>query len=398
MTQPPLGSQFLPTLRLDCRNYRGDRPCAIGIQGPCPPHCAVYDPHGARILIIKLGALGDVIRTTALLPGLKSQWPQSHITWVTKPAGVRLLANHPLIDRLLPFDAESICHLELEQFELCLSLDKEPGPTALAQRVKAPDRRGIGISAFGTPLPLNEAAVHYFTLGLDDRLKFYRNDRSYQSLLYAAVGLTYHGESYQLYPGPSERRRAAARLRELGAGEHDVIIGLNTGAGRVFANKNWSERQYITLAQRLAARSDVRVALLGGPDERARNQRIAAACPGVLNSGSDHDELLFTAIVERCRVVVTGDTLAMHIAIACGVPCVALFGPTCAQEIDLYGRGEKIVTSVPCSPCYRRECDRSPSCMDVIEVDTVAAAVDRWLAQTGFRPGVELPILESTTA
>jgi heptosyltransferase-2 len=395
MTLPPRESSILPALRLDCRHYRGDRPCAVGIQGLCPERCALHDKQGTRILIIKLGALGDVIRTAALLPGLKAEWPESHITWVTRPAGVRLLTNHPLIDRLLPFDAETICHIELESFDLCLSLDKEPGPAALAMRVRAGDRRGIGMSAFGTPTPLNADAAYYFTLGLDDTLKFYRNDQSYQSLVYAAVGLRYRGETYRLYPGPAERRQAAALLCDLGILDTDTVVGLNTGAGRVFANKNWSERQYIDLARRLTQDAGVRVVLLGGPEERTRNQRIADACPGARNTGCDHHELLFAAIAERCRVVVTGDTLGMHVAIACGVPCIALFGPTCAQEIDLFERGEKIVTSLPCSPCYRRSCDKTPNCMDVIAVERVASAVARWIAGHAPETRLALPLAET---
>jgi hypothetical protein len=162
-----------PPLKLDCRHYRGDRPCRVGVSGPCPAECVQHDPMGHRILIIKLGALGDVIRTAALLPGLKRVWPQSHITWVSRSSGVRALANHPLIDRALPFDAESLCHLEIERFDLCLSLDKEPGPTALAMRVRATDKRGMGLSPHGTVFPLNAECVPYFNLGLDDRLKFH---------------------------------------------------------------------------------------------------------------------------------------------------------------------------------------------------------------------------------
>ena len=75
-------------LKLDCRNYRGDRPCAAGVPGVCPANCHAYEPLGHRILLIKLAALGDVIRTAALLPGLKQLWPHSQITWVSRPSGV----------------------------------------------------------------------------------------------------------------------------------------------------------------------------------------------------------------------------------------------------------------------------------------------------------------------
>lgn len=384
MTLPTGGPDLMPGLKLDCGNYRGDRPCAAGVPGLCPAGCEHYHPMGTRILIIKLGALGDVVRTAALLPGLKKAWPQSHITWVTQAAGVRLLAHHPLLDRRLVFDAETTCRLAHERFDLCLSLDKEPGPAALAMHVDARETRGIGLSPHGTVYPLNPECLHYFRLGLDDELKFRHNDQTYQQLIYTAVGLPYAGQRYRLYPDVTQRNHAAQHWHSLRIAEGEVVVGLNTGAGRMFANKNWSPDKFAMLARRLVGQNGWRVVLLGGPDERERNASIADACPGVLDVGCDHSELEFAALVARCDVLVTGDTLAMHIAIASEVPCVALFGPTCAQEIDMYDRGEKVVTRIPCSPCYRRQCDCTPNCMDEISVERVLLAVQRWVV-TGAR-------------
>lgn len=394
MRMPIWGHQARQFLRLDCRHYLGDRPCRAKVQGVCPADCGHYAPMGHRILIIKLGALGDVIRTAALLPGLKEQWPESHITWVSRPSGVRALSNHPLIDRLLPMGGETLCHVEFERFDLCLSLDKEPGPTALAMRVDAPDKRGIGLSAFGTTYPLNPECAHYFELGLDDRLKFQENTKSYQQLLYESLGLAYAGQRYTLHPSPGDRARANALWELWGVGVDEVVVGLNTGAGRVFANKSWPPEKFIELARALVARVGWRVALLGGPDEGDLNDRIAAACPGAIDTGTNHGELEFAALVERCNTVVTGDTMAMHVAIAADVPCVVLFGPTCSQEIELYGRGEKVITSLTCGPCYRRQCDIQPSCMDDIALDRVLAAIDRWASSTRGNGRAPLPVVQ----
>ncbi len=380
MNLPIWGEQARQTLKLDCSHYRGDRPCAAGVQGICPTDCAHHTPMGHRILIIKLAALGDVIRTAALLPGLKQAWPQSQITWVSRPNGVRMLQNHPLIDRLLPFDAETLCHLDHERFDLCLSLDKEPAPAALAMRIDAPDKRGMGLSPHGTVYPLNAACAPYFELGLTDELKFFHNQKSYPRLIYEALGLTYEGQSYTLYPSAADRASAARCWQDLGVHGHDIVIGLNTGAGRVFANKNWPPAKFIDLCRAIQQRHPWRIALLGGPDEHALNEQIAAACPGTIHTGGHHRELAFAALVERCQVVVTGDTMAMHVAIARNVPCVALFGPTCHQEIDLQDRGDKIVTSLPCSPCYLRHCEKSPNCMDDIAVGRVMEAIEKWVA------------------
>nr|EES51602.1 MAG: probable glycosyl transferase, family 9 [Leptospirillum ferrodiazotrophum] len=69
----------------------------------------------------------------------------------------------------------------------------------------------------------------------------------------------------------------------------------------------------------------------------------------------------------------------MHVALATGRPVVAIFGSTQPHEIELFDRGEKIVTPLSCAPCYRRSCDIHPSCMEVIDARQVYEAVARQL-------------------
>lgn len=303
-----------------------------------------------------------------------------------------MLAGHPLIDRLLPFDAETLCHLDLERFDVCLSLDKEAAPAGLAMRVAAADKRGLGLSPWGTVYPLNDACRHYFALGLDDALKFRGNTASYQQLIYEAVGLDYRGERYQLFPSRSASEAASAVWRRSGVRDQDLVIGLNTGAGPAFANKIWKAPRFAELIEalraRLATRPDRRLwfALFGGPAEQSLNTTLAETAADIIDTGV-HDEQTFAALLARANVLVTGDTMALHVGIAMQAPCVAIFGPTCAAEIDLYGRGEKIVSTLGCSPCYRRVCDLTPTCMDELPLDRVVAAVLRWAHPTpGSRP------------
>ncbi|MFQ5772313.1 MAG: glycosyltransferase family 9 protein, partial [bacterium] len=81
--------------------------------------------------------------------------------------------------------------------------------------------------------------------------------------------------------------------------------------------------------------------------------------------------------VNLCDVVITGDTLAMHLGIALKKYVIAWFGLTCPQEIDLYGRGIKIIRDLPCAPCWKQECDRphGPICVTEFDLDEIIQAV-----------------------
>ncbi|MEN6627018.1 MAG: glycosyltransferase family 9 protein [Candidatus Sumerlaeia bacterium] len=344
--------------------------------------CPSYEPMGRRVLIIKLAALGDVVRTACLIPGLRDSSDPPHITWLTSRAAMPLVERMPGVDRVLEFNAEALAHLELEHFAIVISLDKEPGPASVAMRVQAEKKLGVGVSRYGTVFPLNSEAHYYFRLGLDNDEKFHGNRKSYPELVYEALGMEYAGQGYTIAPTEADRRAAAGLLDAAGLREGRALVGINPGAGRVFARKAWREDGWVEVINQLALRRpDVSVVLLGGPDEAELMGRIqekahrASSQTPVLLPGSSYDLGTFAALVERCAVVASGDTLAMHLALATGRKSVAIFGPTCQQEIEMYGRGVKITTPIGCAPCYRRGCDVSPSCQDLIPASQVVDAV-----------------------
>ncbi len=365
----------------DCRHFLGDRPCALGERCRCA-HCS---PMGTRVLIIKLAALGDVVRTACLLPTLHRAFDPVHVTWVSTRSGIEALRDHPDVDCLVEFNSEGTLLLTQQEFDLVLSLDKEPAPAALCNAVRSADKRGMGLSRFGTVGPVNEAANEYFLLGLDDEAKFHRNTKSYPQLIHEAVGLPYTREPYRLHFSEPDGEHARALFAPWRALSDGAVIGVNTGGGKVFANKAPSPPRWVEICRLLLQRGHT-VVLLGGEGELATNEWIARQFDrGVYNAGNGHSVPQFVAIVDQCDAVVTGDTLALHLAVARSVPVVALFGPTCEQEIDLFGRGRKVLTPLDCAPCYRRSCPRTPSCMDAIAPSDVADTLDRVLSECGVR-------------
>ena len=116
--------------------------------------------------------------------------------------------------------------------------------------------------------------------------------------------------------------------------------------------------------------------------ERNRHEYLMEhACTAIFDAGNDNTVRHFAALIALCSVIVSGDTLAMHIALATKRRIVALFGPTSAAEIELYGLGEKLIPDIQCLVCYKEHCDFVPNCMDLISVDMVVAAVKRQLRE-----------------
>jgi lipopolysaccharide heptosyltransferase III len=354
----------------NCRFFLGCKPCIFKRECADCPH---YAPFGTRILIIKLAAMGDVLRTTPLLHGLKRLHEGSHITWLTEASVVPMLKGIPEIDRLLPYNLEAALQLTTEIFDRLLCFDKEPRATALAMNIRAMKKAGFGMNKYGSVMPLNAESEYTFELGINDHLKFRQNRKTYPELIFECAGIPYREpQEYVITDLAKEIAWARGYLSGMGVGPEELKVGLNTGAGDVFATKKWTEEGYSRLADRLEEELGAKVLLLGGPAERERNERIAAGAKhSHRDTGTDHSIRRFSGIVGNCDLLVTGDTLAMHIAIALKVPVLAILGPTCHQEIELYGRGSMIVSDFDCSPCYLGVCPKERTCMDAISPDIV---------------------------
>jgi heptosyltransferase-2 len=360
----------------DCRFFLGYKPCIFKRECADCPH---YAPFGTRILIIKLAAMGDVLRTTPLLHGLRRQHEDSHITWLTEASVVPMLKGIQEIDRLLPYNLEAALQLTTESFDRLLCFDKEPKATALAMNIRAMKKAGFGMNEYGSVMPLNAESEYTFELGINDHLKFRQNRKTYPELIFECAGIPYREpQEYVITDLAEEIAWARGYLSGIGVGPEELKVGLNTGAGDVFATKKWTEEGYSLLADRLEEELGAKVLLLGGPAERERNERIAAGARlSLRDTGTDHSIRRFSGIVGNCNLLVTGDTLAMHIAIALKVPVLAILGPTCHQEIELYARGSMIVSDFDCSPCYLGVCPKEKTCMDAISVDAVFSEAAR---------------------
>ncbi len=329
-----------------------------------------------KILIIKLGSAGDVLRTTAILSGLKERYPQSNITWLVEKSGSMLLEGNSNIDRVIVYSSGTAKPLANEDFDVAISLDKAREAIELATSINAKEKYGFGADKNGTLMPLNKEAEYSYRLGMDDDLKFYKNKKTYQELIFEVTKLNYKRNPYELTLNEKHIEFADNFFKKNNLNNGKIIIGINTGAGKVFANKNLRKEKIVELIELLSEELNAKIIALGGPLEKGINEYIKKVMrEKVVNSGCGNSLKDFAALVNNCSAIIASDTLTMHIAIALKKPVIALFGPTCAQEIDLYNLGYKIITGAECAPCYKNKCDKHPTCMDRIALEDIVESV-----------------------
>ena len=337
-----------------------------------------------RILIIKTGALGDVLRTTSILPGLHASHAGCRVTWVTARSAEDLVRHHPLVDRVLtvdPEDSGSVAavgdDLVADAWGHVFSFDDEELLCGLASRVSGGPGNGTLSGAYlaedGERRYTPDVAP-WFDMGLlsvhgkktADRLKV-ENRESHAAIFARMLGIRM-GETE--LPLPEEALAFADAFAERTALHiAGPVVGLNTGAGGRWDSKRLSVDKTVELAARLsdALSGHVTFLVMGGPGEAERNAEILLHCEGLvrtIDAGTTNPLLEFAALVDRLNLLVTSDSLALHLAVARKVAVLAFFAPTSAAEIELYRRGEKVASIAPDYCSYRPDADTSTLTVD----------------------------------
>jgi ADP-heptose:LPS heptosyltransferase len=362
-------------LRTDCRHFPGDRPCKIHKEtGILCAGCGYYVPRGRSILIVKLDALGDVLRTTCILPSLHRAHGDCYVTWLTSNAAVELLEGNQYIQEVLTPEARCLPTLLTRQFDIVINPDASPLSCEIATIARAGERFGFTIRPNGTVEALNNAAQRWLTMGACDALKR-NNEQTYQQVIHEICELDPAGQHIVLNLTDDERRQEHKLVSVLGLPRETPVVGINAGAGERWALKKWRSEGFTELISGILETTDANVLLLGGPDESGLNAEIAGGFTGRVFDAGPGNLRRFLQIVDLCDLIVTGDTLALHVALGLRKRVVALFGPTSHREIDIYGLGSKVVSPIECTACYRRTCDRKPNCMDLISVEEVLDSV-----------------------
>ncbi len=334
-----------------------------------------------RILIVKLGAIGDVIHTLPALAALRRAMPEAHLAWAVERGGAaKILAGNPCLDEIIELDMrgwrKSLTNVETQGeirkamwrlrnggFDLSLDFQGLLKSATVARLARIPRRIGFAKEALREPA---SAILLTERVAADDRSHVIGKNLQ----LVAHLGCDVSGElEFPIALSAAEEGFAEAQAERLG-GRFAI---LNPGGG--WPTKLWGTAGFAEIADRLFEAHGIRSAVTTGPGEEAMAEAIVAASRTGAAIAVDADLKQFFALARRAQLFLGGDTGPMHLAAAARTPIVAIFGPTAAERNGPFDPRDRIVErhDLDCrTDCYRRSCSHT-SCMQIPAAEVWAA-------------------------
>lgn len=345
-----------------------------------------------RVLIILLGAIGDVVRALPLLGRIRRGWPDAHIAWAVEPKSQPILERHPWLDELIVFDrrrapwsfAPFLGRIRRGRFDLAIDLQRHLKSGLIAAVSRAPDR--IGFAAANT----KEWNHRFSTRQIAPQPRLRLKLAQYQAFG-DALDLPETPIEFGLELPADETARALAYLEGLPRPLLGVILG-----------SSWPSRIYFPEAVAAAIRdltasngaAPLTPVLIGGPEDAALGAAVMRELGGTgardLTGRTGLRDLI--AIFGECAAAFGPDCGPMHIAAAAGCPIVSLWGSTAPERSAPWGNAHLTMRGeIPCHPCYLRECPIGRECMRRIAPADVAATVRRAMRERRSRGTLTLP-------
>ena len=316
-----------------------------------------------KILILKIGALGDVIRTTYFLPGLKRLYDNFvEIYWVTSNTAFELLEENKYIDKLIKIeDEKEMKKLENENFDWIISLEDEKEIFEKIENFKF--KKFSGVYKKKEYLTYTEDLKKWFDMGLlskygkekADILKK-NNKLSHKEIF--SKGLNIDILEPYFFNDTNLEKKINKNFEKY---NKKYLIGLNLNAGKRWPSKALKVEEGKKLIQELLKDKKNHLFILGGKEELEINRFLIQDFIKEKNITLINPCKLkeFAAIVKNLDLLITSDTLALHLAIAQKVKTISYYAPTSAVEIDTFGNGEKIISEAEDYCSYKPFVDNS---------------------------------------
>lgn len=337
-----------------------------------------------RLLIVRLGALGDVVHAIPVAAALHRAFPSARIDWLVSARHRAILDYLPLLNARLVVDdrgtgeglsiGKTIVAIRRQRYDVAFDLQGLLKSAVIARLSGA--KRVIG---FDRKYAREPAARFFYTdvhhPGGDGMFapSETRHVVAINLGMLREVGVEPPSPEFPLTIPDSQIARESAAVT---GGRYAL---LNTGAA--WPNKRWPADRLASLARRLRERQNLMSVVLWGPGERDLAEAVVDGADGaaLMTPPTSIGDLL--ALSRGAAVVVSGDTGPTHIAAAVGAPIVGIYGPTRPERNGPWRPGDETVSRASVCQCHHlRQCRLDRMCLLDIGVDEVLNAVERRLA------------------
>lgn len=359
----------------------------------------------SKILIIRLGAIGDVIHTLPALAALRHAMPETHLAWAVERGGAaKLLHGNPYLDELIELDLRgwrknwkatetrtairsSFANLREAKFDLALDFQGLLKSAAVGWLARIPRRIGFAKES------LREPASRWLMteqVSADDNNHVIKKNLQLVASLGCDVPPVFE---FPINLDAADEQFAREQMEK----NNGALAILNPGGG--WATKLWHTSEFAIVADRLWEAFGIRSAITYGPGELTLAQMVVGQSKTGAAFPLASTLKQFLALARRAKLFLGSDTGPMHLAAAARTPIVALFGPTSSRRNGPFAKEDIVVErfDLDCrTDCYRRYCNHT-SCMKIPAEQVWQAVVSRLrIAECGLRIGNrELPILTS---
>jgi heptosyltransferase I len=358
----------------------------------------IFSAVDKKILVLRLSAAGDVIRTLPAVRALKEHFPATYVAWVTEEPSRPLLESQPGVDEVILFPRKRWSKGIRSPREVWRTLG-EMGQFILALRRQRFDMvfdfHGIlksGLLSFFSGAPerigfdrKSSKEGNFLFSNVKVRLPLERISRYQKNFsLLAGIGLKVESPNVELHIPPKDREVVDSFFRSLPVPVKKPLIAIHPGTSPKTFYKRWMADRYSLLADRFIRDLEASVIFTWGPGELDWVEGIRKEMeePSILGPRTESLTQL-GEVLRHCNLYVGGDTGPMHVASSVRIPVIAIFGPTDPIENEPFGEHKKVRKEVGCNPCRKRSC-RELTCLKAITVDDVFMSAKETLAMIDF--------------
>ena len=314
-----------------------------------------------RILFIKLGAIGDVIRTTPLISKYIKEYGKCHFSWITHSPEV-VPADE--VDIIYKWDASSVSNVANQEFDIAVNLDKDREACMLLSLINSREKFGF-LWKDGHINTATHKSEHKLITGIFDHISK-KNTKNYLEEIFEICHFDFNGEEYKINLNQNLSDKRKNKFKKLSGDK--TIIGLNTGCGNRWKTRLWPEEYWIELIN-ILEKQGYFCLLMGGPDEDEMNRYYEKETNATYLGTFSLEE--FIAITNNTDIIVSPVSMMMHIAIALKKQLMLFHNIFNVHEFELYGRGIIIEPTSGCDCYFGNSCKREKSCMYDISVQDV---------------------------